>query len=78
MAKEKKWRDVRLPSFDLQTVEFAYSDYTVLISCTDQLFPAGSSFDLRFSRCAPSPAPLNPKALTPPHTITTLQPSSMI
>jgi hypothetical protein len=25
MAKIKKWRDVRLLSFDLQTVEFAYS-----------------------------------------------------
>jgi mediator of RNA polymerase II transcription subunit 14 len=25
MAKEKKWRDVRLLSFDLQTVEFAYA-----------------------------------------------------
>lgn len=25
MAKEKKWADVRLLSFDLQTVEFAYA-----------------------------------------------------
>ncbi|KAG2737234.1 hypothetical protein P692DRAFT_20823867, partial [Suillus brevipes Sb2] len=33
MAKGKKWPDVRLLSFDLQTVEFAYaSDYTVFIN----------------------------------------------
>lgn len=25
MAKEKQWQDVRLLSFDLQTVEFAYA-----------------------------------------------------
>jgi mediator of RNA polymerase II transcription subunit 14 len=51
MAKHKKWRDVRLLSFDLQTVEFAYSkNYTVSISCQDQLSPSGGAFDLEFSR----------------------------
>ncbi|KAG1871755.1 mediator complex subunit MED14-domain-containing protein [Suillus subalutaceus] len=68
MAKGKKWPDVRLLSFDLQTVEFAYaSDYTVLITCTDQLSPTGGSFELRFSRCAPSPTLLQPSSLAPPH-----------
>ncbi|KAG2126062.1 mediator complex subunit MED14-domain-containing protein [Suillus clintonianus] len=67
MAKDKTWRDVRLLSFDLQTVEFAYaSDYTVLITCTDQLSPTGGSFELRFSRCIPSPALLQPSSLAPP------------
>lgn len=67
MAKGKKWPDVRLLSFDLQTVEFAYaSDYTVLITCTDQLSPTGGSFELRFSRCAPSPTLLQPSSLAPP------------
>ncbi|KAF5386160.1 hypothetical protein D9615_002363 [Tricholomella constricta] len=52
MAKESSWEDVRLLSFDLQTVEFAYaSDYTVSISCEDQLSSMGGNFDLRFSRC---------------------------
>ncbi|KAG6920079.1 hypothetical protein DXG01_010147 [Tephrocybe rancida] len=52
MAKESSWDDVRLLSFDLQTVEFAYAqDYTVSISCEDQLSPMGGNFDLRFSRC---------------------------
>ena len=26
MSKQKKWKDVRLLSFDLQTVEFAYAE----------------------------------------------------
>ncbi|KAG6866650.1 hypothetical protein C0991_000760 [Blastosporella zonata] len=52
MAKESTWDGVRLLSFDLQTVEFAYAqDYTVSISCEDQLSPMGGNFDLRFSRC---------------------------
>jgi mediator of RNA polymerase II transcription subunit 14 len=74
MAKDKKWDGVRLLSFDLQTVEFAYSevgytyyypffalikrackDYSVSISCTDQLSATGGSFDLRFSRCPHAP-----------------------
>jgi len=56
MAKDKKWGDVHLLSFDLQTVEFAYSaDYSVSINCTDQLSAAGGSFDLRFSRCPRAP-----------------------
>lgn len=51
MSSKKKWTDVRLLSFDLQTVEFAYAgDYTISITCTDQLSPTGGSYDLRFSR----------------------------
>lgn len=96
MAKEKKWRDVQLLSFDLQTVEFAYSsashsrlflfllqnpqrstrtqDYTVLISCTDQLSPTGGSFELRFSRCSPSLALPHTNTLAPPPPVTSIQP----
>ncbi|KAJ7928568.1 mediator complex subunit MED14-domain-containing protein [Mycena leptocephala] len=60
MSKEKKWPDIRLLSFDLQTVAFAYaSDYTVSISCEDQL-STGGNFDLRFSRCEPSLDNFNP------------------
>ncbi|KAJ7647579.1 mediator complex subunit MED14-domain-containing protein [Roridomyces roridus] len=60
MSKEKKWPDIRLLSFDLQTVSFAYaSDYTVSISCEDQL-STGGNFDLRFSRCEPSADSFNP------------------
>ncbi|KAF9070889.1 mediator complex subunit MED14-domain-containing protein [Rhodocollybia butyracea] len=51
MSKEKIWPDIRLLSFDLQTVEFAYAeDYTVFISCEDQLSLNGGNFYLRFSR----------------------------
>lgn len=71
MSNHAKWRDVRLLSFDLQTVEFAYAqvfyvlfsifrtrkltlflsqNYTVSITCEDQLSPTGGSFDLEFSR----------------------------
>lgn len=51
MATEKRWDDVRLLSFDLQTVEFAYSgNYAVSITCTDQLSPTGGSYELHFSR----------------------------
>ncbi|KAF4567770.1 mediator complex subunit [Pleurotus pulmonarius] len=51
MAKDKKWGGVKLLSFDLQTVKFAYmDDYTVSITCMDQLSPTGGTFDLRFSR----------------------------
>ncbi|KAF8813688.1 MED14-domain-containing protein [Phlegmacium glaucopus] len=57
MAKETKWDDVRLLSFDLQTVEFSYAhDYTVSISCQDQLSPTGGNFDLDFSRIPPKGA----------------------
>ncbi|KAF8904360.1 mediator complex subunit MED14-domain-containing protein [Gymnopilus junonius] len=57
MAKHTKWQDVRLLSFDLQTVEFAYSqDYTVSISCEDQLSSTGGNFDLEFSRVLPEDA----------------------
>ncbi|KAF9268802.1 MED14-domain-containing protein [Marasmius fiardii PR-910] len=51
MSKKKGKEDISLLSFDLQTVEFAYaSDYTVSITCEDQLSPTGGNFDLRFSR----------------------------
>lgn len=77
MAKDKKWGDVHLLSFDLQTVEFAYAavslsfrrhprysrhpqDYSVSITCTDQLSATGGSFDLRFSRCPHAPWITNP------------------
>ena len=51
MSAEKRWTDVRLLSFDLQTVEFAYmEDYSVSITCTDQLASGGGTYDLRFSR----------------------------
>ncbi|CAK5281368.1 unnamed protein product [Mycena citricolor] len=60
MSKDKKWPDIKLLSFDLQTVAFAYaSDYTVSISCEDQL-STGGNFDLRFSRCAPNADEFNP------------------
>ena len=55
MATSKQWRDVRLLSFDLQTVEFSYSgDYAVSITCTDQLSPTGGSYELHFSRASAS------------------------
>ena len=51
MASKKQWDDVRLLSFDLQTVEFAYcGDYAVSITCTDQLSPTGGSYEISFSR----------------------------
>ncbi|EIW78720.1 MED14-domain-containing protein [Coniophora puteana RWD-64-598 SS2] len=57
MSKEKQWPDVRLISFDLQTVEFAYSgDYSVSISATDQLSSTGGTYELRLSRCSPQSA----------------------
>ncbi|KAJ7072524.1 mediator complex subunit MED14-domain-containing protein [Mycena amicta] len=60
MSKEKTWSDIRLLSFDLQTVSFAYSsDYVVAISCEDQV-STGGKFDLRFSRCEPNADALNP------------------
>lgn len=75
MSKEKKWPDIRLLSFDLQTVSFAYAsvrlilstqpllnvfkDYTVSISCEDQL-STGGNFDLRFSRCDSGVDSFNP------------------
>ena len=36
-------------------------DYSVSISCTDQLSPTGGSFDLRFSRCPHAPWIKDPK-----------------
>ncbi|KAI6128239.1 mediator complex subunit MED14-domain-containing protein [Pisolithus croceorrhizus] len=75
MGKERKWQDVRLLSFDLQTVEFAYAaDYAVSISCTDQLSPTGGSFELRFSRSAPTFRPTQPASLAPPPLPVSLRP----
>ncbi|EJF59964.1 hypothetical protein DICSQDRAFT_171682 [Dichomitus squalens LYAD-421 SS1] len=51
MSTKYLWTDVRLISFDLQTVEFAYADnYSVSLTCTDQLATNRSSYHLRFSR----------------------------
>lgn len=53
LSRESSWKGVRLLSFDLQTVEFAYAaDYSVSITytCVDQLTPTEGSYDLRFSR----------------------------
>ena len=51
MSSKYLWTDIRLISFDLQTVEFAYADnYTVSLTCTDQLATNRSSYHLRFSR----------------------------
>lgn len=46
-------------------------DYTVLISCTDQLSPTGGSFELRFSRCALPPP--NTNTLAPPPLVPSMQ-----
>ncbi|KAG7090906.1 hypothetical protein E1B28_009983 [Marasmius oreades] len=60
MSKTKGKEDICLLSFDLQTVEFAYAaDYTVSITCEDQLSPTGGNFDLRFSRNRASRRTLN-------------------
>lgn len=60
MSSKKKWTDVRLLSFDLQTVEFAYAgDYSISITCTDQLSPTGGSYDLRFSRATKEAAAMD-------------------
>jgi hypothetical protein len=59
MAKEKQWEDVRLLSFDLQTVKFAYAPVrTTPTSCTTLLthnvglhtlhLPQGPATDGRF------------------------------
>ncbi|KAI0768733.1 MED14-domain-containing protein [Trametes elegans] len=57
MSTKYLWTDVRLLSFDLQTVEFAYAgDYTLALTCTDQLASSGGSYHLRFSRAHPPDA----------------------
>ncbi|KAF5351922.1 hypothetical protein D9756_007453 [Leucocoprinus leucothites] len=62
MSKGKMWPDIQLLSFDLQTVEFAYAEnYTVSITCEDQLSPTGGHFVLRFAR-RKLPAALTPSA----------------
>ena len=54
MSSKYLWTDVRLISFDLQTVEFTYSaDYSVSLTCTDELSSNRSSYHLRFSRVQP-------------------------
>ncbi|KAI0829900.1 MED14-domain-containing protein [Trametes gibbosa] len=54
MSAKYLWTDVRLLSFDLQTVEFAYAaDYTLALTCTDQLASSGGSYHLRFGRVEP-------------------------
>ena len=54
MSSKYLWTDVRLISFDLQTVEFTYSaDYSVSLTCTDELSSNRSSYHLRFSRVPP-------------------------
>ncbi|KAH9894934.1 MED14-domain-containing protein [Cubamyces lactineus] len=54
MSSKYLWTDVRLLSFDLQTVEFAYTaDYTLSLTCTDQLSSTGGLYHLRFGRVQP-------------------------
>ncbi|EIN12028.1 MED14-domain-containing protein [Punctularia strigosozonata HHB-11173 SS5] len=51
MSTKNMWDDVRLLSFDLQNVEFTYAgNYSLSITCTDQLAPQGGSYRIRFSR----------------------------
>ncbi|KAG8791790.1 mediator complex subunit, partial [Serendipita sp. 399] len=51
MPDKKGWKDVRILSFDLQTVEFAYCrDYSLSITSVDGIYR------LSFSRCAPPPS----------------------
>jgi mediator of RNA polymerase II transcription subunit 14 len=60
----KRWPDVRLLSFDLQTVEFAYAaDFVVSVACDDPKNPSAGSFHLHFSRLLPS-TPTSPSAPT--------------
>ncbi|KAG8812488.1 mediator complex subunit [Serendipita sp. 400] len=48
MPDKKGWKDVRILSFDLQTVEFAYCrDYSLSITSVDGIYR------LSFSRCSP-------------------------
>jgi mediator of RNA polymerase II transcription subunit 14 len=61
MGSKHKWDDVRLLSFDLQTVEFAYAaDYAVSMTCADPLSPGGGSYELRFGRAGERDARSNP------------------
>ncbi|TDL22587.1 MED14-domain-containing protein [Rickenella mellea] len=67
MSKRKGWDDVRLLSFDLQTVEFAYAmDFTVSITTyTDPAVPSSSSYALSFGRASSTtnmPSNTNPHA----------------
>ena len=51
MAKEKQWDDVRLLSFDLQTVEFTYASVRI----TPSLFTTSAHIYYRITH-SPSPA----------------------
>ncbi|KAF7298154.1 Mediator of RNA polymerase II transcription subunit 14 [Mycena chlorophos] len=74
MAKENTFPDIRLLSFDLQTVSFAYaSDYIVSISCEDDQVSTGGKFDLRFSRCEPNVDSPNPHDAAEPFLCTILR-----
>ena len=62
MSSKHLWTDVKLISFDLQTVEFTYSsDYSVSLTCStdysdpleDKLSAKRSSYHLRFGRVLP-------------------------
>ncbi|KAH8828132.1 MED14-domain-containing protein [Flagelloscypha sp. PMI_526] len=54
MAENTQWSDVRLLSFDLQTVQFVYAqDYTVLVAYENPDDFTSSRFHLRFSRLKP-------------------------
>lgn len=56
MGSKNGWPDVRLLSFDLQTVEFTYAaDYAVALTCSDPLSPRGGSYDLHFTRTSADP-----------------------
>jgi mediator of RNA polymerase II transcription subunit 14 len=59
----KGWKDVRILSFDLQTVEFAYyQDYAVSITSVE------GNYKLSFFRCAlPSSNPLEDAKTNTPH-----------
>ncbi|GJJ06661.1 hypothetical protein Clacol_000856 [Clathrus columnatus] len=58
MAKKMQWNDVRLLSFDLQTVEFTYTTgYALSISCTHQQQATEGLYRLQFSRVNSSDGP---------------------
>ncbi|KAK0212615.1 mediator complex subunit MED14-domain-containing protein [Desarmillaria ectypa] len=69
----KGWEDVRLLDFDLQTAVFAYKgDYTVSITCEDQLKPTGGTFELRFGRMSNVDGGRNPHSEAEPFLRTVL------
>ncbi|KAK0454745.1 mediator complex subunit MED14-domain-containing protein [Armillaria borealis] len=70
----KGWEDVQLLDFDLQTAVFAYKgDYTVSITCEDQLNrPTGGKFELRFGRMGNVDGGRNPHSEAEPFLRTVL------